>query len=148
MSKETSADLIMKLYDLRREDKMREARKWIISFFPESVDDIMKTMIDESTSAKYRMVTTYWDMAASFVNQGAIDEEMFMASAGEIWVVYSKIHPFIEGVREALGNPNAMSQVDKLLMRQPNAAETLAARREQMKRWMEARIAMAKDEKV
>jgi hypothetical protein len=72
-----SAELIMQLYDLRREEKMREARNWFISFFPESVEDIMKAMIDEATSGKYRMVTTYWDMAASFVIRGAIDEEMF-----------------------------------------------------------------------
>lgn len=60
----------MQLYDLRREEKMREARDWFISFFPESVDDIMKVMVDEATSSKYRMVTTYWDMAAGFVVRG------------------------------------------------------------------------------
>ena len=58
MSKETSADLIMKLYDLRREPKMREARAWIITFFPESIDDVMRAIVDESTSAHYRMVTS------------------------------------------------------------------------------------------
>lgn len=143
MSKSESASLILKLYELRREEKMREARNWFISFFPESVDDIIQTMVDESTSAKYRMVSTYWDMAASFVNQGAIDEELFMASAGEAWVVYSKVHPFIGQLREALGNPNALKNLESLLLRQPNAEETLAARREQMRRWMDARAAMA-----
>lgn len=143
MSKSESASLILKLYELRREEKMREARNWFISFFPESVDDIIQTMVDESTSAKYRMVSTYWDMAASFVNQGAIDEELFMASAGEAWVVYSKVHPFIGQLREALGNPNALKNLESLLLRQPNADDTLAARREQMRRWMDARAAMA-----
>lgn len=143
MSKSESAALILNLYELRREEKMREARNWFISFFPESVDDILRTMVDESTSAKYRMVSTYWDMAASFVNQGAIDEELFMASAGEAWVVFSKIHPFIGQLREAMGNPNALKNLESLLLRQPNAEEVLAARREQMKRWMDARAAMA-----
>ncbi|MBP6004931.1 MAG: hypothetical protein KA746_15995 [Pyrinomonadaceae bacterium] len=145
MSKEAeSAELILKLYDLRREDKMRDARNWFISFFPESVEDIMKAMIDPETSAKYRMVTSYWDMAASFVNHGAIDEAMFMASGGESWVVFCKVHPYVEGVRELLGSPNVMKHLEDLLMRQPNAAETLAARRESMKRWMQARADMAR----
>ena len=144
MNKETSADLIMKLYDLRREPVMREARSWIISFFPESVEDIMKTMIDPETSSKFRMVTTYWDMAASFVNRGAIDEEMFFDSGNECWVVFSKIQPFVEGVRKTIENPNFLKNMEALLMRQPNALDTLAARRESMKRWMTARAEMAK----
>ncbi len=139
-----SAELIMQLYELRREEKMREARNWFISFFPESVEDIMGAMVDEATSAKYRMVTTYWEMAASFVIRGAIDEEMFFDSGGECWVVFSKVHPYIGGMREMLGNENYLRHLDALLMGRPNAAETLAARREQMKRWMQARADMAK----
>jgi hypothetical protein len=139
-----SAQLIMQLYDLRREEKMREARNWFISYFPESVEDIMKTMIDEATSAKYRMVTTYWEMAASFVIRGAIDEEMFFDSSGESWVVFSKVQPYVEGVREMLGNANYLRHLETLLMGRPNADETLAARRESMKRWMQARADMAK----
>ena len=59
MSKEaTSADLIMKLYDLRREATMRDARNWFISYFPESVEDIMKTMIDPATGGPHTAHTT------------------------------------------------------------------------------------------
>ncbi len=139
-----SADLIMKLYELRREPVMREARSWFISFFPDSVDDIMKTMIDPETSAKYRMVTSYWEMAAGFVNRGAIDEEMFMDSGGESIVVFCKVQPFISELRERLGSPKLMKQLEDLLMRQPNAVEMLNARREQMRAWMAARAEMAK----
>lgn len=134
----------MQLYDLRREEKMREARNWFISFFPESVDDIMKVMVDEATSSKYRMVTTYWDMAAGFVVRGAIDEEMFFDSGGEAWVIFSKIQPYIDGVREVLGSPNYLRHLEALLMARPNALETLTARRESMKRWMQARAEMSK----
>lgn len=133
----------MKLYDLRREEKMREARNWFISFFPESSDEVLKTMIDPETSAKYRMVSTYWDMAASFVNRGAIDEDMFFDSAGEIWVVFSKIQPYVAEMREKLGNPNYLKHMDDLIMRQQNALDNLAQRRETMKRWMQARAEMA-----
>ncbi|HEV7699114.1 MAG TPA: hypothetical protein VGO43_02700 [Pyrinomonadaceae bacterium] len=140
MSRESeSADLIMKLYELRREEKMRDARRWVITFFPESFDDVMQTVVDEKTSANFRMLTTYWDMAASFVNRGAIDEAMFLDSAGESWVVFAKVQPYLNEYREAIKNPGFMKQLEDLLMRQPNAQEMLDIRRESMKRWMAAR---------
>lgn len=144
MSKVESADLILKLYDLRREEKMREARNWMISFFPESADDIMQTMINPETSASYRMVTTYWDMAASFVNHGAIDEEMFLETSGESVLVFSKIEPFIEEVRQIMGSPNYLKNLETLVMKMPDAKQLLASRREMMKRMMQMRAEMAK----
>lgn len=121
---------------------MREARAWVIPFFPESAGDIMQAMISAETSAKFRMVTTYWDMAASFVNHGAIDEEMFTEITGEHIVVFSKIEPFLEELRETLG-PNYLKNLEILIMKQPDAKEMLAARREMMKRWMQARAETA-----
>ncbi len=144
MSKAESANLILKLYDLRREPTMREARNWFVSFFPESADDIMKAMIDARTSAFYRMVTTYWDMAASFVNHGAMDEEMFTEITGEHIVVFSKIEPFLEELRATMG-PNYLKNLENLIMKQPDAKEMLSARRELMKRWMQARAEAAKN---
>jgi hypothetical protein len=140
MSKKArSADLIMKLYDLRREATMREARNWFVSFFPESSDDLIKTMIDPKTSAYFRMVVTYWDMAAGFVNHGAIDREMFCDSNSEFIVVFSKIEPFLAEFRDALGSPDYLKGLETLVMGLPDAETLLAARREQMKRWMKAR---------
>lgn len=144
MSKAESAELILKLYELRREPTMREARSWIISFFPESTQDIMQAMINAETSAYYRMVTTYWDMAASFVNHGAIDEEMFVDSQTEYWVVFAKIQPFLSELRETMGSPKLMSNLEKLIMRQPDAEERLTRTREMMKRWMQARADASK----
>lgn len=143
MSKVESAELILKLYELRREATMREARNWFISFFPESTGEIMQAMIDARTSAFYRMVTTYWDMAASFVNHGAMDEEMFTEITGEHIVIFSKIEPFLEELRATMG-PNYLKNLEKLIMKQPDAKEMLAARRELTKRWMEARANSAK----
>jgi hypothetical protein len=143
MSRESeSAELILKLYDMRREEKMRDARNWVISFFPQSADEVMHTMIDPETSAKYRMVTTYWDMAASFVLRGAIDEAMFLDSAGEAWVVFAKIQPYLDELRKRVSNDNYLRHLETLLMRQPNAVETCEIRRETMKRWMAARAEM------
>ena len=145
MSKTESADLILKLYELRREATMREARNWMISFFPESVQDIMQALINPETSAYYRMVTSYWDMAASFVNHGAIDEEMFADAHGEHFVVFSKVEPFLPELREIMGSPKVLANLEKLIMRQPDAKENLAKTRESMKRWMQARSEMAKN---
>jgi hypothetical protein len=144
MSKVESADLILKLYDLRREAKMREARNWIISFFPESAADIMQTMINPETSASYRMVTTYWDMAASFVNHGAIDEEMFLETSGEAVLVFSKIEPFVEEVRQIMGSPNYLKNLETLIMKIPDAKQLLASRREMMQRMVQMRAEMTK----
>ena len=145
MSKEwESADLILKLYEMRREPVMREARNWMIGFFPESAQDVIQAMINPQTSAYYRMVTTYWDMAASFVINGAIEERMFSDAAGEHIIIFSKIEPFLQELREMTGNPNGLKNLETLVMRMPNAKETLAARREMMKRWMQAREETAK----
>lgn len=143
MSKAESADLILKLYDLRRETKMREARNWMISFFPESAADVMQAMIDPETSAYYRMVVTYWDMAASFVNHGAIDEEMFADAHGEQIVVFSKIEPFLAELRETMGNPKMLQNLEKVVMKMPDAKERLVKSREMMKRMMQMRAQMA-----
>src|SRR5215208_4820015 len=75
--KTESANLILKLYDLRREEVMRKARNWFVGeFHPGSIQDIASAAMGEH-SAYYRMVTSYWDMACSLVNNGAIDEQMF-----------------------------------------------------------------------
>ena len=141
----TSADLLMKLYDLRREATMREARAWYVgSFFPDSAQDVMTAMIAAETSAFYRMVVTYWDMAATFVNRNAIDEAMFNDVSGECVVVYAKIEPFIDEIRASMGNPKYLANLETHLMRMPDAKELLAARREMIKRWMAARAEMAK----
>ena len=145
MSKAESADLILKLYDLRREATMREARNWMISFFPESAAEIIQAILNKETSAYYRMVVTYWDMAASFVNHGAIDEEMFTDAHGEHFVVFSKIEPFLPELRETMGNPTILGNLEKLIMRQPDAKEKLAKARESMKRWIEASREMSKN---
>ncbi|MEO6051011.1 MAG: hypothetical protein ABIP78_06730 [Pyrinomonadaceae bacterium] len=140
-----SADLLMKLYDLRREPTMREARNWYVgSFFPESSQDVMTAMIAPESSAFYRMVVSYWDMAATFVNHNAINEEMFNAVSGESVVVFSKIEPYLAELRETMGSPKMLLNLETLIMRMPDAKELLVTRREMIKRMIAARSEMAK----
>jgi len=130
-----SADLILKLYDLRRETKMREARAWFGTFMPESAEEIMQTISNPESSANYRMVTSYWDMAASFVNHGAIDKEMFYDVGGEAIVVFAKIEPFLAEIREITKRPKMFHNLESYVMGQEGAQEMLAALRERMKSW-------------
>lgn len=139
-----SADLLMKLYDLRRQEKMREARNWFAGFFPNSAEEIMQTIINPETSANYRMVLSYWDMAASFVNHGAIDEEMFNDVSAECISVFSRIEPYLGELREITKRPNMMANLEKLVMNRPNAKEMLDAQREMMRKFAQARAEVAK----
>ena len=134
-----SADLIMKLYELRREPTMREARTWFaLSFNPESADEVARTMAGPN-SAHFRMVTSYWDMAASFVTNGAIDEKMFTDANGEHLVVFAKVEPFLAEHRSRMGSQAFMANLEKLIMKQPNAKEGLATIRERFRQIAAAR---------
>jgi hypothetical protein len=137
--KARSAELIMQLYDLRREPVMREARSWFFNFNPESIEDIQRTAMGEH-SAYYRMVTTYWDMACSFVNHGAIDPEMFADATGEQVLVFVKIQPFLEQLRATV-SPAYMRHLETQVMSMPNIEERIARMREMLKRFAQARAA-------
>jgi hypothetical protein len=141
MSKHEDANLILKLYDLRRETVMREARNWFFTFNPTSVQDFMEVMMGEH-SGHYRMVVSYWEMAASMVNQGAIDEALFNASGGEIVFIYAKIEKFIPELRALFGGPEMLQNMETLVRRIPNIDERIAQMREMMKKFGEMRAQM------
>jgi hypothetical protein len=137
--KARSAELILKLYDLRREAVMREARNWFFAFNPESVEHILSTSMGEH-GGYFRMVTTYWDMACSFVNHGAIDAEMFNDANGEQVFVFAKIQPFLEQLR-ATANSTYMQHLERAVLAMPDAEARLARVNEMVKRIAEARAA-------
>jgi hypothetical protein len=142
-AKTEDANLILRLYELRREEVMRKARDWFLSQFnPASVQDITNAVMGEN-SAYYRMVTTYWDMAASFVNHGALDEQMFFDSNGECLVVFAKIEPFLAEIRSTSGMPQYLQHLEQLVMRLPDAQERLSGIRERMKRFAAMRAEAA-----
>ena len=142
MSKQEDAHLILKLYDLRREAVMREARNWFFTFNPTSTQDFVDILMGEH-SGHYRMVVSYWDMAASMVNQGAIDEELFNASGGEIVFIYAKIAKFIPDLRAFFGAPELLQNMETLVKRIPNIDERIAQMNERMKKFGEMRAQLA-----
>jgi hypothetical protein len=131
--KHEDANLILKLYELRREEVMRKARDWFIWFNPTSAQDIINTFMGEHI-AYYRMVTTYWEMAATLVNHGAIDRAMFNEANGEHMVVFAKLEPFLAELRTIFNNPRGMANLEKLVMSEPNARESLEALRERFQK--------------
>lgn len=133
MSKQAEADLILKLYDLRREPLMREARNWFAMFDPQSPADFLEVLTSDK-SGHYRMVISYWDMACSLVNNGAIDAQMFNDANGEHFFVYAKMEPFIPALREQWGAPQFLAQLEKVVKALPNYETRLAAVRERIKK--------------
>jgi len=132
-TKAESAELVLKLYDLRREKKMRKARQWFISYTPASAEDYMRTIMDPKVGAYLRMVTSYWDMAAALVNQGCIDPEVFEATNGEHYIVFAKIQPMLAELRQMMDRPEGFSNLEKVINDRPNGPERLRKTQEFLK---------------
>ena len=112
---------------------MREARTWFArEFNPSSIDEVVAAVAGPH-SGHFRMVTSYWDMAASFVANGAIDEKMFHDANGEQLVILAKLEPFLAEYRERVGNPNYLAHLEKLVMKRPRVKEAMAAMRERFR---------------
>jgi hypothetical protein len=137
-----SANLILRLYELRREPIMRDARNFFLSFDPRSVEDYMAGMMGPN-SAHIRMVVSYWEMAASFVTSGAIDPKMFEDSAGEHILVFGKIETFLPKMREMMGNPTMFSNLEQVCTSAPGGLEKVRATTERIRGMMAQRGATA-----
>ncbi len=132
MSKQDEAGLILKLYELRREDTMRKARDWYFSqFHPESMSDYNDALFGPY-SGFMRMVISYWDMAAAFVINGAISLEMFNDTNAEHIGVFSKVEPFLTELRAQWG-PNYMASLEKLIDATTDGRKRVAENRERTK---------------
>ncbi len=135
----TDAQLIMQLYDLRREAEMRKARNWVLGeFWPDSVDDFRRILLAFPSQENnwYRQVIGYWDMAASFVVRGVLNADLFFDNSGEMYFLYAKLKPFIRPIREEFHAPEFLANVEKI-------AEATQESRERTAR-LEERIAYRK----
>lgn len=125
----TDAELILKLYDLRREAEMRKARNWWLGFWPESAEDILKiaTALGTQENAWMRQVSGYWEMAASFVLHGVLSRELFLEGSfsGEMFLLFGKLEPFLKEVREKTQNPNIFGNVEKVIQTSAGGPERL-----------------------
>jgi hypothetical protein len=119
--KPTTADaqLLLQLYDLRREAEMRKARNWWGGeFFPQNADDFLKVLwaINSPENAWLRQVQSYWGMAAAFVLQGVLNEELFLqpAISGEMFLILAKVYPFLKELRAKMNDPHVFLNIEKV----------------------------------
>ena len=124
-----SATLNLKLFEMRREPVLRAARAWFLAdFTPESVAELA-ALASGPQNAAFRMVLGYWDMAASLVTSGAIDADAFRAAHGEVFLTFSKIHPFIAEVRAMSGEPDFCRHLEFVVLGAPDAVAIMNRRR-------------------
>ncbi|HUU32521.1 MAG TPA: hypothetical protein VMW48_00595 [Vicinamibacterales bacterium] len=110
------ANLILRLYEMRRDDRMREARAWFTAHFrPKKWEELAVLAPPGSgENASYRMVISYWDMVASFVATGVLNQELFFQSGRELLLVYERMRPVLSGVREAYKDPSYMANLERV----------------------------------
>lgn len=131
--------LNLQLFDLRREPVLREARSWFLGEFnPQSFSELV-ALASGDRNASFRMVLSYWEMAASLVVNGAIDGDAFRAAHSEIFGTFSKIHPFLDELRAASGEPDICKHMEAVVMADPDAPAILNRRREAIRAASEAR---------
>lgn len=120
------AQIILQLYDLRRDTEMRKARNFISAeLWPESAEDTLRIAraYPSPENTWLRQVTSYWEMAASFVLRGALDEGLFFDASGEMYCVYAKFRPFLPEIRQKL--PYFLLSVEKVVMNTPEGRNRL-----------------------
>ena len=130
------AQVVMQLYDLRREPEMRKARNWFVMFDPRSVDDLVNTVmaLGSDGSRYYRMVTSYWEMAAAMVLHGAVNEQLFLDTQPEMFLVFAKLAPYLKEFRERIQIPESMKKVETLVNRNEEGRKNLQAVTERIAR--------------
>jgi len=124
------AQVVLQLYDLRREAELRKARNWwTAEFWPQSADDFLHVAnaFPSQHNAWMRQVAGYWDMAACLVLSGAIHEELFLSPgiSGEMFFIFAKLRPFLKEVREKMNNPDLFKNIETVATRSKMAKERL-----------------------
>jgi len=112
-------NLMLRLYDLRREPRLREARAWFVEHYRATTpEELMQKYPQGGLENTYiRMVVSYWDMVASIVNRGLINDELFFESNGEIWVVWDRMRSIVPTWRAAFKNPYLFSAIEEACTR-------------------------------
>jgi hypothetical protein len=109
------ANLILRLYEMRREDRMRQARAWFTAKCKgvQTYDDLLKLApAGSDENASYRMVVTYWDMVSSFIVTGILHKELFFQSGRELLLVWERVRDFLPSLREAYKDPGYLKNLE------------------------------------
>ena len=121
-------NLMLRLYDMRREPRLRQARAWFVEqFHPATAEEMVEKYPQGSEENTYiRMVISYWEMVASIVNRGLIDDELFFESNGELWVVWDRLRSVVPTWRAAFKNPKMFANIEETYKRFEAWREKLA----------------------
>ena len=109
------ANLILRLYDMRREARMRQARAWFTAKCKgvKSFDDLLKLApAGSEENASFRQVVTYWDLVASFIVSGILHKELFYQSGRELLLVWERVRDLVPSMREAYKDPNYLKNLE------------------------------------
>ena len=108
-------NLMLRLFEDRREPRLREAREWFsANFHVKTMEDMMRVCpFGSKENANMRMVLSYWEMVASIVNRGLIDEDLFFESNGEQWMVWEQIKPVLAGWRAMFSSPKFLANLEE-----------------------------------
>jgi hypothetical protein len=124
------ADILLKLYDLRREPEMRMARDWCaLQFRPSSAEDVLAVLRDAGKTDHNRWLrqfTSYYEMVASLVHRGVLDRDLLEDSVTEYVGFYAMLKPFLKEIREAMGLPTYMKNIERLVEESKRGREHLA----------------------
>ena len=140
-----SATLNLKLFELRREPVLREARSWYFAEFNPETFAEFAAIVGGERNASVRMVLGYWDMAASLVTTGAIDAEAFRAAHSEIVSTFAKVQPFLAELRSASGEPEFCRHLEAVVLGMPDAVGVMTRRRDAIRAMAMARKQLAAD---
>ena len=110
------ANLILRLYELRREPKLRQAREWFSANFKAATVEDFQALCPPGSEANayFRMVVSYWEMAASFVVKGVLNAELFYENAGEMLFVWERLKDTVPRQREVMKHPYMMHNMEQV----------------------------------
>ena len=122
------AQIVLRLYDFRREAQMREARKFIVGeWWPQNIDDVLKVAntFGSLENQHFRQVYSFWEMASSLVHRGALNGDLFDDWSNELYFCFAKLKPFLKQLREVTGSPKMYSNIERITQRTPESQEKL-----------------------
>jgi hypothetical protein len=108
--------VILQLYDMRREARMREARRWFAASFKVKTLDELHALCPAGSEphASYRMVVTYWEMVASFLSSGVLNKDLFFQSGRELLFAWERVRDVLPQLRQATSNPLELKNLEAI----------------------------------
>lgn len=132
-------ELQLKIFDLRRDPRLRQARDWFNqNFFPKSLDDAMRIApMGSEAATSLMMVVSYWDQACAYLNYGLLHEDLFFETNGEFFLIWERVKPTMEEGRRRFSNPLFLINLEKAANRyeawiEERAPGQIAAMRQMM----------------